>query len=448
MKPPVFTNPAGERVQASARTTRRSVRGSWRLLASVLPLTWAATSSAQTAANDCYSEDRVHASDAGDRERFGYCTALEEDVMVVGAPGWFALGDQGKAYAYARTGAGWVEQLLVPSDSAPEDGFGTACAVDGKTIVVGAYGNDHLDPGSFFNDAGAVYVFETDELGWVETQRLTAFDAKPNDFFGYSVALQGSTLVIGAAAKNEENFSSGAVYVYTRSRTGFVLETKLVSNEPLLGGFGTRVAVDGNRIAVGAVGVGSFGPEAVYVFVKEGDSWIQEARLVSTDWQPDDNFTAVALDGDTLVVGAPGDDDACPTSMLCQSGSAYVFQRIDGVWVQRVKLKPAPNQQFANNAFGLSVDVVDDVVVVGAPSFGFGVGWVYFFTERNGNWTRMGRVQAEGTVMNDLFGHSVSLSSTYELAAGAPGQSSLAPAAGASFVFRTDPACRRLSWIR
>ena len=426
----------------------RSIQWTRTLLAPLVltPLVLTQVTLGQTGVGACFTEEPLLASDGTDRELFGSSVAVEGRLMVIGAEGWSGLGFPGKAYVFGNQGGSWGERaVLIPSDSSPEDHFGSTCDVDRGTVVVGAWGNDHLNPGVPFSNAGAAYVFRNPGTGWVEVQRLTADDAGDGHFFGQAVAVGGPVVVVGAPEDDDTGVYDGSAYVFEDGPSGFQQVAKLVSNEPFVARFGASVAIDGDRIAVGAEGIGSLGSEATYVFVRSGGGWAQEARLVPADWQPDDDFgSSVALSGERLVVGAPQDDDACPSSTICQSGAAYVFDRTPTGWVERVKLKAASNQQGANDFFGYSVDVVGSLVMVGAPSFtsfGSKTGWAYAFVERGGNWLPSGRLRGADTAVGDQFGQSVSLSRTLHFVAGAPAEDTLGFAAGKAFAFRPMAGC-------
>ena len=219
----------------------------------------------------------------------------------------------------------WVEQRVVPSDDPGPGQFGWAVAVDGSTAAVSAKGG--------IAGIGAVYVFTETDGVWTETQRLTASDGGGGDSFGFAVALQGSTLLIGAAQPTN---SVNAVYVFTESGGTWSETQRLV---PSGGGgedFGAAIALDGSRAVVGAplatVG-GVFGAGAAYVFEASGGVWAEVQRITADDVGEMVGFgTAVALDGATALVGAP---------ILFQdgrSGGAYVFEEESGSWNQVQKL--------------------------------------------------------------------------------------------------------------
>ena len=210
---------------------------------------------------------KLLASDAASFDLFGWSVAIDGDTAVIGARNDDdAVGNSGSAYVFTRTGATWSPQAkLTASDAAVGDLFGWSVAIDGNTAVIGARNDD--DGGS---DSGSAYVFTRTGATWSQQAKLTASDAASIDFFGYSVAIDGDTAVIGAYADDDGGSNSGSAYVFTRT----------------------------------------------------GETWSQQAKLTASDAASSDFFGySVAIDGDTAVIGAPGNDDAGGNS-----GSAYVFE--------------------------------------------------------------------------------------------------------------------------
>ena len=154
------------------------------------------------------NEQKLIASDGGIFENFGSSVAISGSTIVVGAPrdniGSNSL--QGSAYVFNRQGGSWVEmQKLTASDGAAFDSFGFSVAVSGSTIVVGAT-FDNIG-GNLLQ--GSAYVFNRQGGSWVETQKLTASDGAANNLFGNSVAVSGATIVVSAPRAN-------IAYVYNR----------------------------------------------------------------------------------------------------------------------------------------------------------------------------------------------------------------------------------------
>ena len=242
---------------------------------------------------------------------------------------------------------------LLASDGANGDEFGRSVAVDGDTVVVGADGDD--DNGS---NSGSAYVYRFDGTDWIET-KLLASDGASNDYFGYSVAVDGDTVVVGARYDDDNGPYSGSAYVYRFDGSDWI-ETKLLASDGASDDqFGLSVAVDGDTVVVGTLVDGYYGGvESAYVYRFDGSSWI-ETKLLASDGAEYDCFGySVAVDGDTVVVGAYHDDDNGSSS-----GSAYVY-RFDGTdWIET---KLLASDGASNDYFGYSVAVDGDTVVVGA----------------------------------------------------------------------------------
>ncbi len=275
-------------------------------------------------------------------EDFGAAVALSGDVAVVGAPRT-TLDDVrvGAAHVYERSGGVWSHvAVLRASNPGFGDTFGAAVAVSGDTIVVAApsedsaatgVDGDQLDEGA--SASGAAYVFVRDGAGWTQQAYLKASNTGSGDHFGEALALEGDTLVAGAS--DEDSAATG---------------------------------VDGDQAGNSAPSAG-----AAYVFTRSGSAWTQQAYLKASNTDSLDAFgLSVALSGDTLAVGAPGEagfsagvganqaSDGAPAA-----GAAYVFTRSGSTWSQQVYIKSlAPDSA---DIFGFGLGLAGDVLVVGAP---------------------------------------------------------------------------------
>src|SRR6266498_2801917 len=191
---------------------------------------------------------KLEASDPAAFALFGISVAISGETVVVGAPG---DDSRGSAYVFARNGGVWSQQQkLLASDAAAGDAFGESVAISGGTVVVGAMGDD----GAAGRDQGSAYVFARSGGVWTQQQKLEASDAAANDLFGLSVAISGETVVVGApfdagAAGN----SQGSAYVFARSGGVWSQQQKLEASDAALGDqFGFSVAVSGGTVVVGA----------------------------------------------------------------------------------------------------------------------------------------------------------------------------------------------------
>ena len=290
---------------------------------------------------------------------------------------------------------------LTASDGVAGDLFGHSVAVDGDTAVVGAYEDE--------SEKGAAYVLAKDSSGaWSQVAKLTASDGEAGDIFGWSVAVDWDTVVVGARYDD-------SAYVFTKPGTGWATATetaKLTASDAVVGDwFGQSVAVDGDTVVVGASE--DDGSGSAYVFTKAADSvWTdatQTAKLTASDGDDFDEFgKSVAVDGDTAVAGAPNNDGY---------GSAYVFIRPAAGWdhpTQTAKLTPGATDDGAAGlagTFGAAVAVDGGTVVVGASAYSGSQGRAYVFTKPSGGWEDAERTAelATSDAEKNQFGWSVAV---------------------------------------
>jgi hypothetical protein len=321
--------------------------------------------------------------------------------------------------ALRKDDAGWPQEgELTPSDGNANDAFGYSVAIDGTTTVVGAI--DHTVGSNQYQ--GVAYVFVESGGVWSQQAELIASDGEPLDQFGDSVAISGSTIVVGAT--KYYNGGPGVAYVFENSGGTWKQQAELTS--PQSGGaandqFGISVAIDGSMILVGApfrtVNSKQYQGTA-YVFVQNGNKWTRDAELTASDGRAGDHFgVQVALSGITAAVGAP-----CHPSQdyLCESpgpGAAYVYVDNGGVWSQQAELTPSDG--LAWDEFGAAVAVNGSTAVVGAPCHPAPIGWpcyhspgpgaAYVFVGNGGTWSQ----QAELTLPNpqalEDFGWAVAI---------------------------------------
>ncbi|MEO2164539.1 MAG: cadherin-like beta sandwich domain-containing protein, partial [bacterium] len=361
-----------------------------------------------------------------------------------------------------RQGISLQTDYIKASNTEEGDRFGHSVALDGDTLVVGARHEDSengpdVEDDNLAPNSGAVYVFVRHLNGtWSKEAYLKASNTDVGDEFGWSVALDGDTLVVGAIAEasnatgvdgNDSNNSaleSGAAYVFVRSSGYWSQQAYLkASNTGTDDLFGQSVALDGDTLVVGASGessnaMGVDGNElddstqysgAAYVFVRSDGIWAQEAYLKASNTDEGDRFgTSVALDGGTLVVSARGEDSNAmgvggddSDNTASNSGAAYVFVRSAGIWSQEAYLKASNTD--ANDYFGWSVALDGDTLVVGADerSNAMGVdgneldnsadnsGAAYVFVRSDGTWSQEAYLKASNTDSLDYFGRSVAL---------------------------------------
>jgi hypothetical protein len=377
------------------------------------------------------TEHKLTASDGLSYDDFGVSTDIEDDTAVIGAFGAdTTFGDEGAVYVFIRSDGVWSETAKLESADAAEDGFlGGSVALDLDTIVAGASGDDDGASGG-----GSVYVFVRSAGVWTEQAELTAADAGVGDNFGHAVAVDGDTLVVGAHYANNPGTDSGSAYVFTRSEGVWTQQAELFPSD---GGsydqFGQSVAVEGDTVLVGAPyasdGTGDTG--AVYVFERSGTVWIESEKLTGSAvaWGADFGVS-VALDGDVVVIGAR-DDDVVGTD----SGSAFVFERgADGVWTESAKLVTTDASIY--DRFGKSVAVNRNTIAVGASHDGDGGGGsVYVFTRAaDGTWGEHAKLVPTDNTAQDQFGTGVSISRD-DILSGAVYDDDNGTSSGSAYVF-------------
>ncbi len=349
----------------------------------------------------------------GGNDRFGSALALDGDTMIVGAPNDRVNGnsDQGSACIYRWTGSGWAFEATFTAAGGTEfDNFGYSVAISGDTAIVGAY----LDDVGSNSNQGSVYVFTRSGTTWTQQAQLTATGGAADDLFGVSVALSGDTAIVGAFADDMgANADQGSAYVFTRSGSTWTQQAQLIATGSLAGDFvGASVALSGDTAIVGTnfddVGANS-NQGSAYVFTRSGTTWTQQAQLIATGGAADDFFGySVALSGDTAIVGAYTDDVGANTDQ----GSAYVFTRSGTTWTQQAQLTATGGA--ASDQFGISVALSGDTAIVGAftddVGASFNQGSACVFTRTGTTWTQQAQLIATDGAASDLFGASVALS--------------------------------------
>ncbi|MFP5387379.1 MAG: fibronectin type III domain-containing protein, partial [Bacteriovoracia bacterium] len=289
--------------------------------------------------------------------------------------------DSGAVYVYKRSGSTWAQEAYIKaSNNNSGDYLGYSVALSGNTIAVGAYQEDSnqttitngtsASTDNSISSSGAVYVFTREADQWSAQAYVKASNNNGNDLFGYNVALSGDTLAVGAynedsnqttitngttASTDNSNSASGAVYVYKRTGNEWAQEAYIkASNNNASDQFGYNVALSGDTLAVGAhaedsnqttitngttasTSNSSSDSGAVYVYKRTGSTWAQEGYIKAPNSGSGDQFgVSVAIAGDTIVVGAHGEDSserlisngvsAATDNTATDSGAVYVYR--------------------------------------------------------------------------------------------------------------------------
>jgi hypothetical protein len=427
----------------------------------------------------------LKASNTQSGDEFGMSVSVSGDTVVVAARGEDSNatgvnGNQsdnsatqaGAAYVFVRTGTTWSQQAYLKApNSEMADWFGGSVSVSGDTVVVGADAEDSNATGVNGNpadngalNAGAAYIFVRSGTTWSQEAYLKGSNTESWDRFGGAVSVSGDTVVVGAVSESSnatgvdgnqgDNSASGsgAAYVFVRSGTTWSQQAYLkASNTGVGDSFGTSVSVSGDTVVIGtekedsnATGVdgnqadnSALESGAAYVFARSGTNWNQQAYLKASNTEAGDHFGAfgsVSVSGDTVVVGASGEDSNATgvdgnqgDNSTSFAGAAYIFVRNATTWSQQAYLKASNTHAGGQSSdeFGNVVSVSGDKVVVGAwgeSSNATGVngnqsdnsagtsGAVYLFVRSGTTWSQQAYLKASNTGVNDYFGRSVSVS--------------------------------------
>jgi hypothetical protein len=344
--------------------------------------------------------------DGTGEEWFGNAVAVDGTVSVVGAPWDAGNGDSaGAAYVYRYDDGAWTEEAkLVASDGAADDRFGHAVAVHGDLVAVGACGDD--DNGDY---SGAAYLYRFDGDSWVEESKVVASDGAPFDYFGFSIAVHGDLLVVGARGPSDDGGRPGAAYMYRRDGSTWLEETKVSGSEASQDYFGYTVAGADDLAVVGAIWDEEKGEKAgaAHVYRFDGSDWSEEEKLLASDGAPGDWFgSSVSISGDTVLVGASWEDHG-----VADAGAAYVYRYDGSAWDEEGKLTAFDGA--AEDYFGTSVAICGDVAVVGAPrdnDMGEDSGSAYVFRHDGSEWSLASKALALDGTSHDRFGCAIGLS--------------------------------------
>ena len=274
-------------------------------------------------------------------------------------------------------------------------------------------------------------------VGHAQTRfKLSAGDATAGDNFGASISIRGDRIVVGAPGEGDPH-NKGKVYLFERGGGKWkVVATLVASDGEPNDQFGHSVAISGDRIVVGAPGDDDkgFASGSAYIFERGATGWRQVIKLLAGDAAPGRQFgQSVSISGDLVVIGSQLDDDSARSP-----GSAYVFERNQGgpdKWGPAAKLTASRGTR--SNAFGSAVSISGDFVVVGAPgdsSAGLASGAAYVFQRKDNRWAEAAKLTASDTAAGDNFGGAVSIDGD-KVIIGAPFGDSKADDSGAVYIF-------------
>ena len=358
---------------------------------------------------------------------------VAEEVVVAGAPGDDTAGDSDAGAVYITIDGKGEVKLTAPTPAANEQ-YGYSVALQGDTLVVGSNAAN--------GNPGKVYVYSRPADGWTATLgtpvELTAGGTNPTDGFGKAAAIDGNTIVVGAPTHNIPGQGvfpiptplGGIAYVFTKSEgawgatPGANLE---VEGRSAAAAMGSSVAVIGDTVLVGAPG-----EDKVYVFTEPSSGWADATTPAATLTGPEGSYfgASLAVDGSHLVVGAPSEGP----------GAAYVYSGSGSNWRQTDKLTGIGADD--GDQFGLSVATSGSYIAVGRANQADNdlAGSVQVFEKSGSQWTPYVLTARDG-MANDKFGSSVALAGeTLIVGATGVGNTAGSGGAGAAYVFKPVPA--------
>lgn len=416
-------------------------------------------------------EAYVKSADTQQNDAFGSTVAIDGDTMVVGAP-WEMRGELsfGSIHVFVRSGGVWMPQsTLVATEGY---GFGRAVSISRDTIAT----RDRF---------GSLFVFARSDGAWHREAFLDASSSAAN-FGGSAVAIDGDTLAFDAAVDNGADPAGRGVYVWLRSdgvwaqQAVFTAATSSAANDAR-----ASIAIANDTIVVGVVA-----DSAAHVFTRSGGTWTRQGELTASNAEAQDGFgSSVAITADTIVVGAPAEASSATgvngdqtDNRARDSGAVYVFVRNGTSWAQQAYLKASNNEAswyrgdrgelsgWGGDAFGFSVAISTDMVVVGAineesASAGingdqannddYGSGAAYVFVRAGASWSQLAYLKASNNAVlrfagDERFGAAVAVSNgtiavtahrEFSNATGINGDqfNTDAPHSGAVYVFRVTP---------
>jgi WD40 repeat protein len=366
-------------------------------------------------------DQKLTAPDAAPNDSFGWLSvALSGTTALVGARLNDSGGtDSGSAYLFDTETGNLLHQLIAP-DAAADDRLGRSVALSGTTALVGSHRDD--DGGI---DSGSAYLFDTATGSLLH--KLTAPDAASNDLFGRSVALSGTTALVGSRRNDAGRTDSGSAYLFNTA-TGNLLHKFTAPDAASR--FGWSVALSGTTALVGAWGDDAGGADSgsAYLFNTATGNLLH--KLTAPDAASNDLFgRSVALNGTTALVGALGNDDGG-----LDSGSAYLFDTATGNLLHKLT---APDAEL-NDAFGFSVALSGTTALVGAlgnDDGGIDSGSAYLFDTTSGSFLH--KLTAPDALSGDVFGSSVALSGSTALV-GASGDDDVGTNSGSAYLFSVE----------
>lgn len=325
------------------------------------------------------------------------------------------------------------QQKLLPDDGKAAAQFGYSVAIDGATALVGAHQADIHN----IQHAGAAYVYSLGAAGWQQQAKLVAEPAYAGDTFGGNVALKNHIAMLGAIKRDDKADDAGAVFAFERGAKEWSQKQILTALDGKAGdAFGQSIALTERFAVIGAPH--SDAPDkdsgSAYVYVLDNDSWRFQSKLTATDGAAGDLFgISVAIEGNTILVGADLNGERAE-----KAGAVYAYEFDGKQWNQQAKLMA---QDGANaDIFGVRVALSGDTALISArradvDGMGKDAGAAYLFERTEGKWTQIQKLVAPDGKADDRFARGVALNKDTAIIS-AMHHDAIANNAGALYVFK------------
>ena len=386
-----------------------------------------------------YSISIVAVSQAGGDKLVGVEEGIDNKRLAADVSGdTLAIGASGEGFVkvYVNFTGNWKEQTQLTAQERVEQAearipaFGWSVSLTGiheiasaNYAIVGAPTDTHPEKGEVVNEGGGVagifaagekgaaYIFRRTGNEWRKMVKLVADKPTDDDRYGESVSIFRTTAIIGVSKDDDNNKNEGSAYIYVREGDDWRQQAKIVPDD--LGGsdsFGEAVDIRESTAVIGAPGHTPGGVRfagAAYIYVREGGTWRQHAKLTADDGAKADRFgSSVAIGSGTIVIGAPAHD----TDQGKDAGAAYVYVRDGNQWKLQTKLTPGAGGK--NDQFGFSVATNGNIVIVGAKGRSErapAAGAAYSFVRTDGRWEEKKKVLPDDQDQKINFGGSVAI---------------------------------------
>lgn len=352
-------------------------------------------------------------------QRFGYSSVMSENGAVVAAS--VLNSDYNAAVVvYRQTGSTWIQEaVIIPDDYSVNDNVGYRLAIDSTGVTLAISGHVH-EPG-IVTDTGAVWLYAYSLGQWVLQRKFTSVSNVASDWFGCGVALSsnGTMLTIGAPQDDVEGNQAGAIYIFTRTGSGWqdyawTQQARLGPSPAFPGawmGYSVALSADGNTLVAGAPAYDDTVADSgcAYVYTRSGLTWTPVALLKHPDPVLNDfegRLVAISGDGNYIATASEQTNYASKTRV----GSVWLYAKVGGVWTYQTRLNidaPETNDEFG---FSMALSTDGSVLLVGArlrSTDGASAGRAFIYTRSGSTWSL--QTQIPGTIANGQLGSSVSM---------------------------------------